>query len=78
MNLDGTDLLISEGSSVAVCGHGKTISETVEGFQNWKGSVTKKGFGLSFQGYHQKIVDITHRCSYLEISNNVSGKLPEI
>ncbi|KHN13160.1 hypothetical protein glysoja_040440 [Glycine soja] len=72
------DLLISEGSSVAVCGHGKTISETVEGFQNWKGSVTKKGFGLSFQGYHQKIVDITHRCSYLEISNNVSGKLPEI
>ncbi|KAG4397654.1 hypothetical protein AAZX31_10G175700 [Glycine max] len=75
-NEAGWSLLISEGSSVVVCGHGKTITDTVEGFQNWKGSLTKKGFGLSFQGYHQKIVDITHRCSYLEISN-VSGRLPE-
>ena len=30
-NEAGWSLLISEGSSVVVCGHGKTITDTVEG-----------------------------------------------
>ncbi|KAI6700777.1 hypothetical protein NL676_015101 [Syzygium grande] len=72
----GVWAVLSKGSNIAVSGHGTTVLQALQEYEQWKEYVPTKGFDNAFGERHGNIHKATQPCCRFEFQST-AGRIPE-